>query len=107
MEAYSTGSGWQSGITSLVFFTASKPAARENSNTSPFGTFLVFMASIVDCSETVTIALAMAFRSVLYLCVMFTMSVVFLPLIGIVFKQFLTPDRQFFFDSLNYFFARI
>ena len=39
-----------------------KPAALENSNTSPLGTFLFFIASIVSCWETETIAVAIALR---------------------------------------------
>src|SRR5688500_9036123 len=92
MAVYSTGNGWQSGITSLVFFTASNPAARENSNTSPLGTFFCWIAAIVALCETVTVAVAIALRSVSYLWVMLTISVVFLPLIGVVFKQFPAPD---------------
>ena len=53
---------------------------------SPLGTFLCCIAAIVALSETVTVAVAMALRSVSYLWVMLTMSVVFLPLIGVVFK---------------------
>src|SRR4030095_15907834 len=41
---------------------ANKPAALENSYTSPLGTVLFFTASIVSCLETETIAVATALR---------------------------------------------
>src|SRR5688572_22411155 len=77
IAAYSTGNGWQSGITSLVFLIANNPAALENSNTSPLGTVLFLMASMVSFRETDTTAVAMAFRSVFCLWVMLTIGVLF------------------------------
>ena len=74
MAANSTGKGWQSGIISLVFFMASKPAALENSNTSPFGTCLFCTASIVLCDETFTTAVAIALRKLFCLCVILTIN---------------------------------
>jgi hypothetical protein len=46
---------------------ASKPAALENSNTSPFGTVLFLIASIVSSIETFTIEVAIAFRKLVRL----------------------------------------
>src|SRR5689334_20727127 len=59
-------------MTSLVFLIASKPAALENSNTSPLGTCLAWMVFIVSCFDTVSTALAIAFRKLLFFCVIFT-----------------------------------
>src|SRR4029079_8650260 len=77
------GNGWQSGITSLVFFIANKPPALENSNTSPFGTCLFKTASIVSCRETFTIAVATALRKLVVLFVMLFMECLF----GLKIKQ--------------------
>src|SRR3974390_1961775 len=77
IEAYSTGTGWQSGIVSLVFFMASRPAALENSYTSPFGTFFNRTVSMVCWLEALTIALATALRKLLDLCVIPTMVYLF------------------------------
>ena len=43
---------------------ANNPAARENSNTSPLGTFFPRIASMVSCFDTVTVAMAIACLSV-------------------------------------------
>lgn len=68
------GRGWQSGIRSLVFLMASKPAARENSKISPLGTVLLRIASIVSGFDTERMAPAMAFRRLGDLWVMSTMD---------------------------------
>src|SRR5574337_670147 len=57
-------------MTSLVFLIANNPAALENSNTFPFGTWLFFIASMVSCFDVLTIAVAMALRKLLVLFVM-------------------------------------
>src|SRR5258708_3002016 len=69
IAANSTGKGWQSGITSLVFLIASRPAALENSKTSPLGTILFFIASIVSGLETDRIAEEIGWLKLFDLCV--------------------------------------
>ena len=63
------------GYHTLFFFNSQHPAARENSNTSPFGTWLFSMASIVSGLDTVTMAVAIAFRRLLVLCVILTIII--------------------------------
>ena len=58
------GNGWQSGITSDVFFIASNPAARLISKISPFGTCLSSIAVMVSGRLTVSVACAVALRRV-------------------------------------------
>src|SRR4030095_11094943 len=106
IAAYSTGKGWQSGMTSLVFLTVSNPAALENSNTSPLGTVLFLTASTVSPFETFTTAVAIAFRKLVCLCVILTIQILF-PGVSFILKNFFSPDRQFSFDPFHRFFAGI
>jgi hypothetical protein len=69
-SACSIGSGWQSGISSCVFFTPKRAATRALSSTSPFGTRFSFNAAMVPASLTVTSAVAVASRRVVGLWVM-------------------------------------
>src|SRR6478735_874804 len=101
------GSGWQSGITSLVFLIASKAAARANSKISPLGTLRFSIAVIVACADTLTSAVAIALRSEKLLCVMFTILLINFPLMIAFLHNFPTPYRQFFFDSFYQFFTTI
>jgi hypothetical protein len=55
----------------------SNPAALENSNTSPFGILCSLMASMVSARDTVSTAVATAFRKLLFLFVMLTMIYLF------------------------------
>src|SRR5262245_57088306 len=94
-------------MTSLVFLMASNPAALENSKTSPLGTCLFVTASIVSALDVLTMANAVALRKLVGLLVILFMSGVLFPLISFVFKQFLSPHRQFFFDLLHHLFAGV
>src|SRR6187401_2938036 len=100
----STGSGWQSGMTSAVRLAANKAATRADSNTFPLGTDPFFRASIVSGELTLTTAVAIALRSVGDLWVMLIMVhraffSIFLPGRCMILKNFFTPNREFTFYS--------
>src|SRR5437016_5750956 len=76
----------------------------------PISICLLLIASIVSCCETFTIAVAIALRRLFVLCVMSTIRIYF-PLMRFILstgsygKNFLSPHRQFRFNSFNNFIA--
>ncbi|MNY39346.1 hypothetical protein D3C86_1740260 [compost metagenome] len=92
-------------MTSLVFLTANNAEARENSKISPFGTVRFSIAEMVSAEEVLTVAVAMALRSVNDLCVMSTILFIYFPLMGFVIKNFSAPNLKFRFDAFYKFIA--
>jgi hypothetical protein len=93
-------------MTSAVLFAANNAATRADSNTFPFGTVPFFKASIVSIELTLTIAVAIALRSVDDLWVMLIMVhraffCIFFPGCGLIFKNFFSPHRSSLFYPLN------